>query len=88
MRILFTSFIILFSLSSLSFGEVSNVDILEKKFLPNEVLINRICVGGYEFILVCTYYGGLCDDNVDQNSPKYSYQLQQIITEEGGGKKC
>ena len=86
MRLLITSFVILFGLMSPSFSNISDVKILEKRNFPKEVLISRICVGGYEFVLVCRNSKDRCD-NPSQSRPN-TYSFTQIITENGGGKKC
>ena len=82
MKLLITSFVILFGLMSPSFSENTNIRILEKKSIKQSMLVNRMCVGGYEFVVLCKEYKGICFFN-DQN-----FEITQIITEEGGGKKC
>ena len=88
MKLLITTFVILFGLISPSFGKTSEVEVLENMEFPSKVLISRICVGGYEFVLVC--YKDLKKERCEHNtqSDPASYQLTQIITENGGGKKC
>lgn len=83
MRILITSFVIIFGLMSPSFGENTNIRFLEKKQFENSVLVNRMCIGGYEFVVLCKDYYEKC-----AMSKEFNFQLTQIITEEGGGKKC
>ena len=83
MKLLITSFVILFGLMSPSYSENTNIRILEKKTLTHAMLINRICVGGYEFVVLCKDVKERC-----AMSKEYNFQLTQTITEEGGGKKC
>lgn len=86
MRILastFTAIFFLFGLISPSFSENTNIRILEKKSLTEAMLINRLCVGGYEFVVLCKGYKERC-----AMSKEFNFQLSQTITEEGGGKRC
>lgn len=80
MRFFITSLIILFGLMSPSFGE--DVKEIKKQKWGYSGLIDQLCIGGYEFVVVCKEYKGHCYFG-DQN-----FQITQIITEEGGGKKC
>ena len=45
--------------------------------------IEVLCLRGYEFVMVCEERKGECNLRTDQIP-----NIQQIITEEGGGKKC
>ena len=83
MRLLITSFVILFGLSSPSFSEETNIRELEWKEFGSNLLLNRMCIGGFEFVVLCKNYFGNCIV-----SDKTNIQMTQIITEEGGGKKC
>ena len=78
MRLLITTFVILFGLMSPSFSKTSDIKVLETKGLLDKFLINRICVGGYEFVLVCRNFKDRCD-NPSQNRPN-TYPFSQIIT--------
>ena len=82
MRILITSFVILFGLMSPSFSENTNIRVLENKNFEHSMLVKRMCIGGYEFVVLCRDFKENCNFN------DYTYQLTQIITENGGGKKC
>ena len=86
MRLLITSFVVLLGLMSPSFSKTSEVEVLEKLTFRYNVLINRICVSGYEFVFVCNSFKEGCED-FSNNRPN-NYELTQIITENGGGKKC
>ena len=86
-RLFIIPLLISFGGVSPSFGEDTNIRILERKFFPKEVLVNRICIGGYEFVSVCTI-GKLESCDQTYNHQPNPYQLSQIITEDGGGKKC
>lgn len=84
MRFFITSLIILFGLSSPSIS--SDFKVIEKHNFGrvDDGLLQIICLRGYEFVMICEDSNkGQCDfrDNG-------IHQLQQIITEEGGGKKC
>ena len=70
--------------SSIVFGEDTNIRVLEKKEIFKTVMVNRLCIGGYEFALICREY---TEDQCYffKESPS---SMSQIITEEGGGKKC
>ena len=62
--------------------ETDNVfwmEIIEFGYSDN--LINRVCISGYEFILIC---------KVGRNSGRCGdvFQLNQIITSNGGGRTC
>ena len=47
------------------------------------MLVNRLCIGGYEFAVLCFGKKKTCHMSGDWN-----YQMTQMITEDGGGKKC
>ena len=65
------------------FGEDTNIRVLEKKEVFKTLMVNRLCIGGYEFVLLCRESGDQC--YFFKESPS---SMSQIITEEGGGKKC
>lgn len=80
MRLLITSFVILFGLMSPSFGE--EVYEINKQKWGKRGLIDHICIGGYEFVIVCKEYDDQCFFD------ERHFTVNQIITENGGGKKC
>ena len=84
-RLFIIPLLISFGSISPSFGEDSNIRVLEKKSFHRLMLVNRMCIGGYEFVVICKdNTEGQC--NFFKNSSGSS--LTQIITEEGVGKKC
>ena len=75
-----------------SFGEDTNIRILDESNLKEnskepftKLRVYRLCVGGYEFVLLCRK---LLKKDVCSGENSGSFQLTQTITEEGGGKKC
>ena len=81
MRLLITSLIILFNTTSLSLSKER--EIIESHKFRNGGFIEVLCLRGYEFVMVCEERKGECNLRTDQIP-----NIQQIITEEGGGKKC
>ena len=75
--------LVLFGLSTSSFAEDTNIGVLETKVLGKNMLVNRLCISGYEFAVLCLDKKETCVMN-----GTFNYQLTQIITESGGGKKC
>ena len=62
--------------------ETDNVFWMESiEFGDPDKTINRVCISGYEFILICRDGRGFsnCGD---------VFQLNQIITSNGGGRTC
>lgn len=68
---------------SSSFGDEVKVIERQKWGSKKWGVIEQLCIGGYEFVLVCREKKGQCYFGETQN-----FQITQIITENGGGKKC
>jgi hypothetical protein len=83
MKSLFIVPLVLFGLSTPSFAEDTNIRVLETKVLGKDMLVNRLCIGGYEFAVLCLDNKETCHMN-----GTFNYQMTQMITEDGGGKKC
>ena len=82
MKLILTLLLALSTLSSPSFGESSNIRYLEQKEYRN-MTISRMCIGGYEFVTICKFVAGNCSLTNTQN-----FELEQIISSEGGGVSC
>jgi len=65
------------------FGDDTNIRSLEMKYFEPSMLVNRMCIGGYEFVVLCK--GNAADRCLFY---KNNFQITQTITEDGGGKKC
>ena len=79
--IVFTS---LFLVNAQSFADDSDIRFLEKKEMEDGyMLVKRMCIGGYEFVVLCRNSSNRCKMGTEWN-----YQMSQIITESGGGKRC
>ena len=83
MKLILTLLLVLSTLSSPSFGESSNIRYLEQKEYRNMMIISRMCIGGYEFVTMCKNVGGDCSVTKNNN-----FELEQIISNEGGGISC
>ena len=84
MKLILTIVLVLSTLSFPSFGESSNIRYLETKRFKSTMLVRRMCIGGYEFALICTRVGAdACNAQKD-----YNFALEQIISSEGGGVSC
>ena len=84
MKLILTLLLVLSTLSFPSFGENTNIRYLETKRLASTMLVSRLCIGGYEFALVCRRVG---DDGCNVKKD-HNFELEQIISSEGGGVSC
>ena len=77
-------FISLFLVNAQSFADNSDIRFLEKKEIEDGYgLVKRMCIGGYEFVVLCKNSSNRCKLGTHSH-----YQMSQIITESGGGKRC
>ena len=84
MKLILTLLLILSTLSSPSFGESSNIRILETEKFSAHMVVRTMCINGYEFAILCRDIGGSrC--NLEEN---YNFELEQIISSVGGGVSC
>ena len=84
MKLLITSFVVLLGMISPSVS--SDLKVIEKYNFGrvNDGLLQIICLRGYEFVMVCEDSNkGQCDFRTDEVP-----QIQQILNDKGGGKKC
>ena len=82
MRVLTLVLIMLFSVPS--FADDTNIRFLERKKFQQSMQVNRMCIGGYEFAIICKASG----EDYCTSHKGFDVDVTQIITEDGGGKKC
>ena len=78
---LFLPFI--FFSSSTVFGEDTNIRSLGAKYFEPSMLVSRMCIGEYEFVILCK--GNATERCLMQHQ---NFQITQTFTKDGEGKKC
>ena len=64
------------------------VRFIERTKVDNGMLISRLCVGGYQFVLVCRTYEGQRDKTECVAKDQNPYQITQLFDYRGGGLSC
>lgn len=80
MKRILSVLLVLSTLSSPSFGQTR---VLEMKKVADMMILGRVCIGGYQFAVMCKEVGGKCAMYKNNNR-----QMEQILNEEGGGISC